>query len=162
MDSDDEEGGCIMGFRAPPAAKKARARAAPKVVSKVKQIIDKAKARAKPKPKPTATAATPVLKRPAGKATRRDDSHDANETMRKALQETAKISLPPVRVCASPHKGLRVGSCCSGWGSDVFALENLKVPHTLCFCSDNDSAVRTLLSHTHTQPPPLFRRLHPP
>ena len=39
---------------------------------------------------------------------------------------------------------MTVGSACSGWDSEVFALEELGISHTLSFACDNDSKVERL------------------
>ena len=53
------------------------------------------------------------------------------------------------KTCPMPHVGIRVGSACSGWASELWALHNLNVPHTCCFASDNDSACQALLRSMH-------------
>lgn len=51
--------------------------------------------------------------------------------------------------CKYRHSGITVGSACSGWCSELFALESMKVPFTSCFCCDTDPHVATLLPHLH-------------
>ena len=50
--------------------------------------------------------------------------------------------------CSRQHSGLRVGSACSGWCSEVYALRRLGKAFTLCFACDIDKKVKTLLRHT--------------
>ena len=47
------------------------------------------------------------------------------------------------------HRGLLVGSACSGWCSELIALKRMGIQHTCCFASDNDPHVRALATKTH-------------
>lgn len=44
---------------------------------------------------------------------------------------------------------LKVGSVCSGWCSELFALRNLHIPFVSCFGCDNDSACRAISRTVH-------------
>lgn len=44
---------------------------------------------------------------------------------------------------------LNVGSVCSGWCSELFALRNLQIPFVSCFGCDNDTACRAISRTVH-------------
>ena len=44
---------------------------------------------------------------------------------------------------------LKVGSVCSGWCSELFALRNLQIPFVSCLGCDNDSACRAISRTVH-------------
>ena len=68
------------------------------------------------------------------------------ETLR--VIKNSKMSGGSCDFAHDPTK-LSVGSACSGWCSELFALRNLGIPFVSCFGCDNDSACRAISRSVH-------------
>ena len=75
------------------------------------------------------------------------DAVDIADEVREIWNHLLSITLRCV-TCFRPHAGLRVGSVCSGWCSELWALRSLGVPHTPCFACDSDASVSQLCHDT--------------
>lgn len=107
--------------------------------------------------KPTSKRARQVHKKPAASKPR------AAPRVSKPLEPAAPEHLEVIQLlkgygsetghnklsCVLPHEGIRVGSGCSGWGSEMFALAALGVKHCCCFASDIDTGCAALLRALH-------------
>ena len=114
-----------------PAAKVAAAPAKNKKQDAASKTKSKTKATSVVRPLPAGAA--PVTK---------------NDVLRLLQKWMAKGSVP---ACPQSHNhcGLTVGSACSGWCSDLLALQRLGRRHTCCFASDIDPHGKTLCSRTY-------------
>ena len=120
-----------------------------------------------PKPpmkKPTTrSAATPKkqMKKPAAvkkTVTKKEQPKQTKEAKAKGPIPTVEETLRVIKnskmsggncdVAHDPTK-LSVGSACSGWCSELFALWNLGIPFVSCFGCDNDTACRAISRSVH-------------
>ena len=130
-----------------------------KAKAKAKPAKAKAKGKAKGRRHRSSAAAVPVSSS-SGAASKRKEAGSKRKAKEAASTRTAKgiralldkflePSVPITPVCKYPHAGIRVGSACSGWCSELFALEAMKVKFTSCFCCGIGPHAATLLPHFH-------------
>jgi hypothetical protein len=131
-------------FAMPPGSSSSSSRAAAKPKVKASIVKAKGKSAGSAKAKPAAALTTPRPK--PSKKVKLVDAKAVKALIDKHLCGT---SVPRIPQCPYRHEGIRVGSACSGWCSELFALESMKAKFTSCFCCDNDPHVKTLLSHLH-------------
>lgn len=93
-----------------------------------------------------------TLKQPAAKAGKPGPGKkklarkDVLNLLSSMASQSAQAKLKP---CSYKHEGITVASACSGWGSELFALQRMGKMFTSCFGCEIDSQVRTLFTKTH-------------
>ena len=110
-----------------------------------------------PKAAAKKAVAKPVTKRPAARSAPEAGTRGAKASPSRPLATLAEMTLDVINglnanvkpsSCPHQHAGIRVGSACSGWCSEVYALKRLGKQFTLCFACDIDKKVKTLVHHT--------------
>lgn len=137
--SDDEDTLPLPGFRT--VLKRPSGRATPTTVKTTRTTVKTTLFR-KAEKKPAVLDGKLV----SGNVERGPSKEDVAQILSSMASQAAQAKLKP---CCYRHDGITVASACSGWGSELFALQRMEKRFTSCFACEIDTNVRTLFTKIH-------------